>query len=390
MKLFFKFLKHIFFIGTIGYLIIFPLLHHVEEINPFQRELSDFRFTDIYFGHFNEKEKDNDILLVDVGFKDNEETRVQITDFINNVNKNFKPKVIAVDVNFKYDKSVSNNVNSNLITALESENIIIYYDLIKMNDKWLKNRSEIPINYKKIREGYTNCLVEKDTFGVLRFFQPYVVQDKDTMKHLSLIISEQFGVSPKKSLEINKKAMINFSYNFNEPIEISDTSNLEVFKDKIIILGLFTKNNIGQPQFNDDIHYTSSNRHYLGKSFPNMYGGEVLATIVSNIKNDSFIEYYKNLSLYINIILSFIIYFILLYSKTLYHEIYGTIEILVKFILVMFFIFISIYFIGQSNIYVDFTLVGVVSFFAVEFVGPIDHLIDMFENKIKKITIFKK
>ena len=121
-----------------------------------------------------------------------------------------------------------------------------------------------------------------------------------------------------------------------------------------------------------------------------MYGGEVLATIVSNIKNDSFIEYYKNLSLYINIILSFIIYFILLYSKTLYHEIYGTIEILVKFILVMFFIFISIYFIGQSNIYVDFTLVGVVSFFAVEFVGPIDHLIDMFENKIKKITIFKK
>ena len=388
MKLFINYIKHLFFILIVGYFIYTPL-HYLEEINPLKKELSDFRFTDIYFGHFKEKNIDNDILLVDIGYKSNEKTRVEITDFLNRVNDTLKPKVIAVDVNFKYDKTISNEVNTNLISALENENIVLYYDLIKKNNLWLKNTSEIPIDYSKISEGYTNCLVERDSFGVLRFFQPYVVQNKDTMRHLSLVVGEKFGDYNNPSLKVNKKAMINFGYKYNQPIDISDTTNLEVFKDKIIIIGLFTKNDIGQPFYNDDLHYTSSNRNYLGKSFPNMYGGEVLATLVSNIKENSFIEYYKNLSLIINIILSFIVYFLLLYSKTYYHELYGTIEIIVKFILVTFFILVSIFFVSKSNIYIDLTMVGIISFFAVEFVGPIDHVISIIDKKIKNLRGIK-
>tara|TARA_B110000003_G_scaffold273549_2_gene311541 strand:+ start:663 stop:1841 length:1179 start_codon:yes stop_codon:yes gene_type:complete len=390
MKLFIKYLKHLLFILIVGYFIYTPL-HYLEEINPLKKELSDFRFTDIYFGHFKEKKIDKDIVLVDIGFKDREKTRVEITDFLNRINDTIKPKVIAIDVDFKFDPNVSNEVNANLINALDNENIVMYYDLVKRNDLWLKNRSEIPINYSKISEGYTNCLVEKDTFGVLRFFQPYVVQDADTMRHLSLVISEKFGVKNNPSLKINKKAMINFSYDYNKPIDITDTTSLELLKDKIIIVGLFTKNDIGQPLYNDDLHYTSSNRNYLGKSFPNMYGGEVLATLVSNIKSgaeeETFIEYKNNRSLIINIILSFIIYYFLLYSKTYYPETYGTIEIIIKFVLVTFFILISILFVSRSNIYIDLTMVGIISFFAVEFVGPIDHVISIIENKIKNLKV---
>lgn len=388
MKLFIKYLKHLLFILVVGYFVYTPL-HYIEEINPLKKELSDFRFTDIYFGHFKEKKLDKDIVLVDIGFKGKEATRVEITDFLNRINDTLKPKVIAIDVDFKYDPNVSNEVNSNLINALENENIVMYYDLVRRNDIWLKNRSEIPINYSKISDGYTNCLVEKDTFGVLRFFQPYVVQDADTMRHLSLVISEKFGVRNNPSLKINKKAMINFSYRYNKPVDISDTTNLELLKNKIVIVGLFTKNDIGQPLYNEDLHYTSSNRNYLGKSFPNMYGGEVLATLVSNIKakenEETFIEYKDNRSLIINIILSFIIYYLLLYAKTHYHELYGTVEIIIKFVLVTVFILISILFISKSNIYIDLTMVGVISFFAVEFVGPIDHVISVIENKIKKL-----
>ncbi len=388
MKLFIKYLKHLLFILIVGYFIYTPL-DRLDEMNPLKKELSDFRFTDIYFGHFKEKKIDKDIVLVDIGFKDKEKTRVEITDFLNRINYTLKPKVIAIDVDFKFDPNVSNEVNANLINALDNENIVMYYDLVKRNDLWLKNRSEIPINYSKISEGYTNCLVEKDTFGVLRFFQPYVVQDADTMRHLSLVISEKFGVKNNPSLKINKKAMINFSYDYNKPIDITDTTNLEMLKDKIIIVGLFTKNDIGQPLYNDDLHYTSSNRNYLGKSFPNMYGGEVLATLVSNIKagaeEETFIEYKNNRSLIINIILSFIIYYLLLYSKTYYPELYGTIEIIIKFVLVTFFILISMFFVSRSNIYIDLTMVGIISFFAVEFVGPIDHVISIIENKIKNL-----
>ena len=390
MKLFTKYIKHLIFISTIGYFLIFKLLHHVEEINPIKKELSDFRFTDIYFGHFKEKKVDSDILLVDIGMKESSITRLEITEFLNKVNKESKPKVIAIDVNFKSDPNVNDSINLNLANALENDNILMYYNLVKFDGEFLKDRSEIPLDYTVIKEGYTNNLVEKDKYGVMRFFQPYVIEEKDTMKHLSLLVAEEFGIPNNKSLKVNKKAMINFSYEYEDPIDISDLSNLSVFKDKIIIIGIFTKNKDGWPMYNDDIHYTSANKAYLGKSFPNMYGGEVLATLISNIKENTFIEYKKYMSLIINIILSLLVYYLLLYFKTVYHELYGTIEIIIKFVVVTIFILISIFFVSQSNIYIDLTTVGLVSFFAVEFVGPIDHAIDYIETKFKKLKLFKK
>ena len=388
MKVFIKFLKHLLIIGSIGYFVIYPILHHLDEINPLTKELSDFRFTDIYFGQFKQKEIDNDIVLVDIGYKNNSTTREELTNFLNSI-KPYKPKVIALDVDFKYDPQVPDTINYNLIQALNSENLVMYYNLKKVDDLWLKDASEIPIDYSKIKQGYTNCLVEKDTFGVLRFFQPFVNQGPDTLKHFSVVIAEKFGVSIDPSLKENKKVMINFGYKYNNPRKLSDTTNLKAMNNKIIIIGLFTKVN-GQPFYNDDLHYTSSNKHYLGKSFPNMYGGEVLATIISNIKANSFIEYKKNLSFILNICLSFLVYFLLLYMKTYFYTLYGSIEILTKFFLVMFFIFLSIYFVGYKNIYIDFTMVGIISFFAVEFIGPIDHFIKIIENKLTKIQQIKK
>ena len=68
----------------------------------------------------------------------------------------------------------------------------MFYDLKKINNQWLKNKSEyVNIDYSVISEGYTNCLVEKDTFGVLRFFRSYVIDtidQTDTLKHLSLVM----------------------------------------------------------------------------------------------------------------------------------------------------------------------------------------------------------
>lgn len=390
MKLHFKFLKHILFIVIIWYIVFVPL-DCLEGMNPIQKELSDFRFSDIYFGHFNEKKIDDDIILIDIGYKSNEKTRIEITNFLNAVNENYRPKVIALDVNFKYDPMVSDAINDSLFLALKNNNIAMFYDLKKDNNQWLKDKSEyVNIDYSVISEGYSNCLVEKDTFGVLRFFQPYVIDpidQTDTLKHLSLVIAENYGCNINPNLMRNNKTMINFSY-FYKTREITDFNKLEIFKDKIVIVGIFKKEK-GLPLYNDDIHFTPSNKYYLGKSFPNMYGGEILATIVSNIKENSFVTYYKKLSYILNIILSLIIYFLLLYFKTFFPETYGTIEILIKFVLTSLFILITILFV-KHNIYLDFTVVGLVSFFAVEFVGPIDHVITKIESRFTKFKTNKK
>ena len=151
MKLFTKYLKHLIFISTIGYFLIFQILHHIEEINPVKKELSDFRFTDIYFGHFKEKKIDSEILLVDIGKKESSKTRLEITEFLNKVNKESKPKVIAIDVNFKSDSNVNDSININLANALENDNVLMYYNLVKLDGEYLKDRSEIPLDSIQIR-----------------------------------------------------------------------------------------------------------------------------------------------------------------------------------------------------------------------------------------------
>ena len=158
--------------------------------------------------------------------------------------------------------------------------------------------------------------------------------------------------------------MINFKYKYQNAISIGDTNNYFKLKDKIVIIGLFSKNKKGGPLYNEDLHYTSSNQFYLGKSPPHMYGGEVLATIISNINNDSFVKYHKSLSSWINIILSILIYLSLLYFMGKSHNVFAATSIITQFGLVSLFVFLSVFFVGQFNMYLDLTFLGIIAFFS--------------------------
>tara|TARA_B100000900_G_scaffold123002_1_gene103758 strand:- start:6024 stop:7196 length:1173 start_codon:yes stop_codon:yes gene_type:complete len=385
MKLIKKFLKHALVIAILGY-SIYHLLYTSRVLNPLEKELDDFKFSDIYFGHIQKKVTDQDIFLIDIGSKNNTTTRSEISDFINIVNKKYKPKVIALDVQFMRDSSVSDNVNERLVNSLNADNIIISYDLVNVKDKWFKNSSEIPLNYNIVSEGFVNNLVADGdiNFKVERFFQPSIVQGFDTLKHFSVVTAKKYGSKFNKSLiKDDNKVMINFKYQYSDAISIGDTNNYTKLKDKIVIIGLFTKNKKGLPKYNEDVHYTSSNKYYLGKSPPNMYGGEVLATIISNINNNSFVLYYKSLSFWVNIIFSILVYLGLLYFAQKSHNVFAVSTIITQFGLVTLFVFLSLFFIAKFNMYLDLTILGVIAFFSVEFVEPIDKIIAFVESKLK-------
>lgn len=385
MKLIKKFLKHAFVIAILGY-PVYHLLHTLHILNPLEKELADFKFSDIYFGHIQKKITEKDIYLVDIGSKDNTTTRSEISDFINALNKKYKPKVIAFDVQFLSDTSVSDDVNTKLVSSLTNDNVVMGYDLVNIKDEWLKNRSELPFNYNIVREGFLNNLVAKGKidFKVERFFQPSIIKGNDTLKHFSVVTAEKYGNNFDKSLlKDDNKVMINFKYKYNDAILIGDTNNYSKLKDKIVIVGLFTKNKKGFPKYNEDLHYTSSNKFYIGKSPPNMYGGEVLATIVSNINNNSFVSYYKSLSFWTNIILSILVYLSLLYFMQKSHNIFATATIITQFGLVSLFVFLSVFFVAKFNMYLDLTSLGIIAFFSVEFVEPIEKIITFIESKFK-------
>ena len=383
-NLFKKFFKHLVVIVILGY-PIYHILHTFHVINPLLKELSDFKFTDIYFGHIQEKTIDNDIYLVDIGSKDNTITRSEISNFINYVNKKFRPKVIGIDVNFYNDTLVTDEVNDNLVNSLHNDNIVMGYDLINIKGEWLKNDSDLPLKYNIIQQGYTNNLVADGDidFKVERFFQPNLIQGDSSLNHFSVVVAEKYQSDFDKSVFKNNKVMINFKYTFNDPISIRDTNSYHKLKDKIVVLGLFTRNKKGYPKYNEDLHYTSSNKFYLGKSPPNMYGGEVLATIISNINNNSFVLYYKSLSFWISLIFVVFIYLALLYFMQKSHNTYTAVTIITQFGIVFFFVFLSVFFVWKFNMYLDFTVLGVIAFFSVEFVEPIDKIIKLIENRFK-------
>ena len=53
---------HIFVIVILSY-PLYQLLHTFHSLNPLLKELADFKFTDIYFGHFQDSELDDEIYV---------------------------------------------------------------------------------------------------------------------------------------------------------------------------------------------------------------------------------------------------------------------------------------------------------------------------------------
>ena len=114
-----------------------------------------------------------------------------------------------------------------------------------------------------------------------------------------------------------------------------------------------------------------------------MYGGEVLTTIISNINNNSFVSYYKSLSIWVNITFSILVYLGLLYFAQKSHNVFAVSTIITQFGLVTLFVFLSVSFVAKFNMYLDLTILGVIAFFSVEFVEPIDKFIAFVEHKLK-------
>ena len=65
------------------------------------------------------------------------------------------------------------------------------------------------------------------------------------------------------------------------------------------------------------------------------------------------------------------------------YNIFAAVTIITQFGLVSLFVFASIFFVKQFNMYLDLTFLGIIAFFSVEFVGPIEEIIHLIENKFK-------
>ena len=72
------------------------------------------------------------------------------------------------------------------------------------------------------------------------------------------------------------------------------------------------------------------------------------------------------------------------------HNIFAATSIITQFGLVSLFVFLSVFFVGKFNMYLDLTILGIIAFFSVEFVEPIDKIVKFVESKFKSKKIHDK
>ena len=73
----------------------------IDKLNPIIKAISEIRFSDMYFAFSDKIKPSSEIYIVDIAYKDPIRSRAEIADFIEKINKQYKPKAIGVDVYFE-------------------------------------------------------------------------------------------------------------------------------------------------------------------------------------------------------------------------------------------------------------------------------------------------
>ena len=376
-------------------LLIFSLIgDRIQQLNPIIKAVKDISFTDIYF-LLNDTKPSSEIYIVDIGNKDPIKTRGEIANFIRKINKEYKPKVIGVDVYFD-SKYKDDSINQALTTSLSMDNVI---RMFKIEEFTLKEGSNILYpdlsvlpgleNDIILKDGYTNGLGTVTDYPCIRYYNPTLEIDKTTYTHFSELIAQKYlnQTSAKLSSEknIEDKMMINYNTDFiKNRISINDSTRYHELEGKIVLIGINTYKDDGTLFYNDDLHFTPKNPNYIGRSARNSSGIEILSTIISNRINKDHFSYSETFINWINWIISIAFYIFLLFIFTYYNKYFVFLKIFIQTIGIVLLAFISII-IMFSNYYIDLTPAIGMIFISAQFMKFVENVLQKIPKYNEKV-----
>lgn len=371
-------------------LLIFSLIgDRIQQLNPIIKAVKDVSFTDIHF-LINDTKPSSEIYIVDIGNKDPIKTRSEIANFIEKINKQYKPKAIGVDVYFD-SKYKDDSINHALITALSMDNII----------RMFKVREEFKILYPDfsvlpaldtntiLKDGYTFGLGAVTQHACIRYYKPtFEIQGK-TYNHFSKLIAQKYlsHISDKLSSEqnIEDKKIINYNTDFTKNrISINDSTRYHELEDKVVLIGINTYNDDGTPFYNDDLHFTPKNPNYIGRSPRNSYGIEILATIISNQINDDHFTYSETFVNWINWIIAITCYILLIFVFTAFNKYFVFLKIFIQTIGILLLAIFSLSIMSISSYYIDLTQAIGMIFISAQFIKIVEEVLQKLPSYTKK------
>jgi len=284
------------------------LTFNLTIFNPISKALTDFNFCDLLYSRLNYGHEmlDTNIVLVNIGHLD----RVRIAEQIQIIRKH-QPRVIGFDGFFSARRDSTVDVilheqlcKSNIVMAvyLTGKNELdAKFDKLEMSDPWFSSGVT----------GFVNLGGSNPTTSTVRNFSPSEVFRGRTIEAFGMKIAKRFNPDAVQYLKNrnNNREVINYIGNKNaficfDATEILDSlADLEIVKDKIVLMGYIGESFQSRPDL-EDIYYTPMNPELTGRSLPDMYGVVIHANIINMILNCNYIN---SMPVWLCVVLSFIL-----------------------------------------------------------------------------------
>jgi CHASE2 domain-containing sensor protein len=331
----------------IGSVILSFVISFVSEkvnvLEKFTIAVTDVDFTDLYYQYKPRPKRDDNIVIVNIGYRNRAEL-AQIIKIISNNN----PRVIGGNILFDQVVDTIDVIGTQLLS-----DEIKYVKNLVLASAFLgetKNGVDViarqsPMISQYVREGIVNLNIATDDpeYGTVRSFKP--VTNIDDTNHISFgflvasffdstvlkyaneseMMIRWYGYGNHNSDTLNTFKTFDSNHILNGEFEQGD------LEGKIVLLG-FMGETIGD-YVPGDIFFTPLNKKIIGRSLPDMYGVEVHANIIKMIVDKEFIFHSKTTDLLFNLVFIVIFTLILFWIQARYANQYS---ILSKIALIIF------------------------------------------------------
>lgn len=299
------------FIGSASAFKVFDIF------DPIGEAFGDMEFTDVYFSQLlDDPIADENVVLVNIGL----ESRAGIAMMIDSISQH-NPAVIGVDSFFDFPKEDTLG-DMMLMDALSRvENLVMVTKLLynTETDEFDSVHTSWPWFTFNATPAFANLItdagVQEDLKMCREFFPTLKTSDDST--HRALAVQLASYIAPEKTEKFiargNEVEVIKYRGNVLDygatkfgnkyyALDVGDVfgSNYtpDIIEGKVVIF-CFLGEYLGDRENFEDKFFTPLNEVYIGRAFPDMYGGVIHANIVSMIVNEDYIFYLKEWQKYL-------------------------------------------------------------------------------------------
>ncbi len=389
--------------GAVALLYVVP--KNFDFLNPMTQALGDFDMTDMVFTQFRDDSKvtvDTNIVIVNIG----DRGRGEIAEMLVRIN-HAEPAVVGIDAFFRAPKEEDPESDSALSAAMASTKNLVLASKVAFKeeaqegvvDQWVASAVEAdrvfdtletshPMFTAQAPMGYANLIIDQEAaFMTVR--EVSFEEECAGRKEHSFPIRIAQVIAPSKAAAALARHETHEVINFRGGLEkfyaldadqvLDPETDLGLLKGKVVLMG-FLGPKIGDQAYSDNF-FTPLNRHYAGRSYPDMYGVVIHANVLSMILSGQFINampFWASMVLALLVLILNVNLFTFIYKH--YENWYDTLAIVTQLgqSLLILYLTIVVFDTYQYKLALTPTLIGVA------LVGTIH---DLYEDSLKKIIL---